>query len=209
MIIAIDLILGLTILVSIIVGVKQGFIRSVVGFLRFIIAYIVANAFYPTAAALARKLIGIESPETGGGKTGIIQFIKSLPENMASADTDTARAIFASAMFEIASFLLIFFVTVLLIKFIVWIIEKSSHVPGLSFANRFLGGVFGVFCGLLWAWILASLFTNYLLDYLVGQNSDLFYPEMRDNFLLKFCARTNPLTYLFSAVDALASLFQL
>ncbi len=209
MIIAIDVLLGLTILISIIVGAKQGFIKSVVGFLRFVIAFILANTFYPTVASLARKLIGVETVPISDEKTGIIEFIRSVPEKLSTVDTETAREMFISVLFEIGAFLLIFFAVVLIIKFIAWIIEKNTRIPGLSFANKFLGGVFGAFCGLFWTWLLAGLFSNYLLDWLVENSPELFYEEMRDDFFVKFCAETNPLVYLFSAVDKLASKFQI
>lgn len=209
MIIAIDVILVLIIVVSVIVGIKQGFIKSVVGFLRYIIAYIIANALYSPTAVLSRKLVGLEAESISEEKTGIITFIKALPEKISGVDTETAREMFISALFDIVMFILIFVVTLFIIRLITFIIEKGAKLPGLSFTNRFLGGVFGIFCGLLWTWILASLFSNYLLGYLVEKYPDIFYEEMRDDFLVNFCANTNPLTYLFNAIDAIASLLHM
>ncbi len=209
MIIAIDILLGIAILVSVAVGIRQGFIRSVAGFLRYVIAYIAANALYPSVASLTRKLMGIETPSISDGKEGIIQFIKSIPDKISAVDTETAREMFTSAVIEVIVFIVIFFTVLFIIRFIAWIIEKSMRLPGLTFANRFLGGVFGAFCGLMWAWLLASLFSNYLLDFFIEKDPVLFYPEMRDNFLVKFCAENNPLAYLFAGVDALAKMLQI
>ena len=208
MIIAIDIILALTIVISVAVGIKQGFIRSVVGFLRYVIAYIVANALYSVAASMARKLVGLDAASISEGKTGIIALIRSVPERIAAVDTETARELFISVLFDVVMFILLFIVVLFIIRLITFIVEKGVKIPGLSFINKLLGAVFGVFCGLLWTWIMASLFSNYLLGYLVAKYPDLFYEGMRDNFLLNFCANTNPLSYLFRGIDALGSFFQ-
>lgn len=213
------LFLLLILIISGIVGMCRGFVRSIAGILEYITAFIVANRFYTSVSLIVSKLpfiskmiTNVEMPDLSEGK-GFFEKIKAILvyifQNSSSADDSIAGDVINNYVAELLSktiaFAVLFFVTLLILKLAVWIIDRFCDLPFLNFTNKTLGLIFGLMLGLTVTWIISHLFVNTLLPILAEHYGDIFSYEMGETALVKFFMKFSPVALIMYVVNIISS----
>ena len=216
------LFLILILVISALIGLKRGFVRSIAGLAEYIIAFFVANRFYTVGAELVVKIpflaklkTDVDMPELEEG-TGFFEKLKAIISHMLQTainggDAEAeANAIINNYIADVVSkaiaFIVIFIVSLLLLKLIVFLIDKFCELPALKVANKTLGVLFGLFCGMFVTWFLANLFVNTLLPIFVDKWPDVFSLEMGETLIVKFFTRFSPVALIMYLVNLISSI---
>ena len=216
-------VLALIIVIGALVGLKRGFVRSVAGLAEYIIAFMIANRFYTLGAKLvakipfiAKMITDVEMPvlESGKGffsKVGaVISYIMSNSVLSGSDPTEEAQAIInnyvAEAISKAISFSVIFIVSVLIMKLIVYAVDKFCEAPVLKFTNKTLGVLFGIFCGMFITWVLSNVFINNLLPVLTEKYPGVFDENMADNVIMQFFLKFSPVALVMYVANLISSI---
>ena len=218
------IVLILIIVISAIVGLKRGFVRSIAGLASYIISYIVANRFYTLLTPIVSKIpfiqsmtTDIEMPEieSGAGFLGKIGAIfkylfDNAMSNPGSDVTETARAVInnflAELITEAIAFLALFFGALIVLKLILFLIDKFCETPVLKGTNKTLGVIFGILCGFFITWILSNLFVNTLLPIFVERWPAVFSYELGEHFMVKFFMKFSPVALVMYFVNKIGSI---
>ena len=139
----INIFLILVLVFSVFRGYRKGFIIQVIGFFSLILAAVVAWILYPSFGKL----------------------FQILPNSMAPFQTTNLKDFFYLKTNSILWFIILFFVALILIKFIAKVLDLISRAPILNFINRVLGVGFSLInvlliSGLLVFGLSLPLFTN-------------------------------------------------
>jgi len=206
-----------------IIGAVRGFVRSIAVFVRYIVAYMLANRFYTLGAALVAKIpfianmiTDVEMPDISEG-TGFFERIGKTVSFVAEgifsgeiSSDETVQAIINNYLADIISkavaFAVIFFAALLILKLAIYLFDKVCDLPGLKEVNKTLGFVFGVLFGLLITWLLANLTVNTILPWLVEKWPDVFTLEMGQTAVVKFFTKYNPVALIMYIVNVISSI---
>ena len=231
-----DILLIVVVLIFLIVGAKKGLVKSVSGFLVYILAFSFANYFYTFVMKFMDRIgfiAGMKVAEAAeaageilGEESGFIERISRIGSSIfsggfLSADTaalnpealtDTQNLLnylIGDAISALFSFLALFIVLLLLLKLIAYLLnELFTKVAGLKQVNSLLGGVFGAVCGFFWAWVFAKVFVSFLFPLLNGKYPLVFPAEMVESRVVTFCLSVNPLAFLMVFANRFAGLFR-
>jgi len=217
--------------ISVIVGAKRGFIKSVMGIGTLIAALFVAFAFTPMLSDLIEN-----SSLMQGVSVNISDTIKSLSKNVDNsydldrlfadmpdsfrqilerygADAETLKAAVqpaadsaegavteladriaapvVSAISGVLAFLGLFVATVIVLKLVTWILDLIFQLPVLKTANTVLGLILGIFCALIWAWVLSALSVIFI-QAMSSISPEYFSESLIENtIILRFFADDN------------------
>lgn len=220
----IDISLVIILAVCAVVGWKKGLIRTLRGFLSYIVSFAVANATYRFLSVYVIKLpflqgliTDIPMPPVAEDATFMDKIsvaFRYIAENakLTSLGTsaDEAKLIFnnyiAEALADIISFIVVFFAVTLLLKLLLWIFDKiASNTPIIREANSLLGAIVGLFKGLFWTWAVTNLFVRFLLPILCEKLPTVFTPEIANSFAINLCTKINPITYLLLLINMITN----
>jgi len=216
------LFLILVLVISALIGLKRGFVRSIAGLAEYIIAFFVANRFYTLGAELVVKIpflaklkTDVDMPELDSG-VGFFEKLKAIIDHLISTALNSgdaeaeANAIINNYIADVVSkaiaFVVIFIVSLLLLKLIVYLIDKFCELPVLKATNKTLGVLFGLFCGMFVTWFLANLFVNTLLPIFIDKWPNVFSVEMGEHFLVKFFMRFSPIALIMYLINLISSI---
>lgn len=231
-----DILLIVIILIFLIVGAKKGLVKSVSGFLVYILAFTFANYFYTFVMKLMDRIGFIanlkitEATEAAGSilgeESGFIERISRIGSAVFSGKllSSDASIIDPEALTEtqnllnyligdtisaLLSFVALFIVLLLLLKLIAYLLnELFTKVEGLKQVNSILGGLFGTVCGFFWAWVFAKVFVSFLFPLLNGKFPLVFPAEMIESRVVSICLAVNPLSFLMLFTNWFAGLFR-
>ena len=216
------LFLILILVISALIGLKRGFVRSIAGLMEYIVAFFVANRFYTVGAELVVKIpflanlkTEVDMPELEES-TGFFEKVKAIINHLISTALNSgdaeaeANAIINNYIADVVSkaiaFIVIFIVALLLLKLIVYLVDKFCELPVLKATNKTLGVLFGLFCGMFVTWFLANLFVNTLLPILVDKWPDLFSLAMGENVIVRFFMRFSPIALIMYLINLISSI---
>lgn len=212
-----DIILLLIVAIFAVIGAKKGFVKSVSGFVSYIVSFFLTFAFYKKATVLVKRLpfiakmiTDVEMPEFSDGNNGFMEKIKVIIDYIISSDdvSETANAVaknlIADVIATVIAFVLVFILALIIMKVIFLIIGVFVKAPIIRQADGILGFVFGILNGFFWAWIIANLFGNLLFPILNSKWPDIFIMPMLDSTIYKLCTKINPMTYIFMAIKKIS-----
>ncbi|MBQ0125240.1 MAG: hypothetical protein KBS59_02830, partial [Clostridiales bacterium] len=93
----------------------------------------------------------------------------------------------------------------LVCKLIVMLVDKFCELPVIHGANKLLGLVVGVFCGLFITWILSNLYVNSLLPILSERWPTVFVPESAETAIMKFFTKYSPIALIMLVFDKIGA----
>lgn len=146
-----DVLVLLTIGISIFVYANRGFIKSVLSLCGCLIAIIAATLTKPMLVPVISAPIEKALEGVADGK---------LSEIVNAAETATAIA-------NPISFVLLFVIYIIVVRLIAKLLDRFCRLPVFKQANRLLGGLMGVVIGIFYAQILAIFlftFSDFLLS---------------------------------------------
>lgn len=219
----VDIILVFVLALCVYIGWLRGFVKTLSGFLTYVVSFAIANASYRFLSQYTIKLpflqklvSDVEMPAFSEKAT----FLDKLGEIFALAkDTalsqgaeeaaDTAKAILnhcvAELLAAVISFAAIFLLSILLLKLSIWAVDAFvTKFPVLKQANGLLGGIVGLFNGFIWTWALSNVFVRFVLPILNHIWPNIFLFEIADSFVVKLCTKINPITYLFELINLIS-----
>jgi membrane protein required for colicin V production len=124
--------------ISILIGMGRGLIKEVISIVTWIAAFIVACTFSTRLAA------------SFSGATGVVE---STVSSSVGVNADSAVSMLAVG----ACFVALFIGTLIIGSIISYIVGRAAKIPGVSFFNRMLGGLFGAGRGLLFNLLIIFL----------------------------------------------------
>lgn len=152
-----DIIVIAVVALSVYMGYKKGFVRTVSKLCCLIVSIIVAKILRPYVGDFVRQsfigdYINKKFAETSTEIMGsnMPSFLKEAGEYTASSVTD--------AVVSVVTVLLIIIVTYLLAHFIVNALNIVAKLPVISFVNRIMGGCAGLLTGIFVVYIVMSIF---------------------------------------------------
>lgn len=204
------------------VGVKKGFIRMIAGFVEYIISFFVAYVFCTKLAVVVEQLpflkkmiTAVEMPEFEKG-AGFSEKTKAVLDYLGDALTagedvgEKTKAVMSNYLADIIAtvlaFIALFIVTLLVLKLLVFIIDKAMKAPVLNGTNKVLGFLFGLFCGSFWTWLIATVFAK-LLPFLSDRFPSVFSEVIADSPVMIFFLKINPISLFLSALTWIADKF--
>lgn len=211
--------------ICVVIGWKKGFIRSLRGFVTYILSFAVANTLYRVASKavikipfLQNMITDVEMPALSPNATfldkmrAIVKYIseKSTFSNL-DETSETVKAIInnyvAELLASIIGFIVIFIVVLLILKLILWILDMIvTKTPVIRQANGLLGGAVGLFTGFFWTWVFSNAFIHFALPFLSEKWPTIFVAEIANSFIVNLCTKINPITYLFMLINLISGL---
>ena len=162
-----DILILAVLALSILLGLKKGFVKTVIGFFGGIAALALAYIF---CGRLALYLSGTSwgesiSAAVGKGLSGldITQLLSDIPllgglgENLRDAAAQGLAPVIANALLTVISFALIYAIAIILFKIVEIIISIFTNLPVIKSFDRLLGIVAGALRGLLWAYLIIMI----------------------------------------------------
>lgn len=211
----VDLLVVAVLGISVFLGYKKGFLRTVAGFLSIVISLVLAMALqepvsdalkntivydtvYQTASTVIEAPFGTAEKITDYG-TSKLNLPKKITKNMQksidataeNAEKEIAETVADSSM-KIIALLLIFLVSRILIFVIMTIVNFLTRLPLIGGSDGLMGALFGVFRGMLIVYIIFAVITliaSFSPDnfWAVAINHSKFAKLMyNDNVLLDF-----------------------
>ncbi|MBQ8496531.1 MAG: CvpA family protein [Clostridia bacterium] len=219
----IDLILVFILALCVYIGWVRGFVKTLSGFLIYVVSFAFANASYHLITKYTimlpflQKLISdVEMPvfsekATFLDKLGeIVTFAKDTALTQGAEEAvEATKAVLGNCVAEllaaVIAFILIFLVSILLLKLLIWIFDAFvTKLPVLRQANGLLGGIVGLFNGFIWTWALSNIFVRIVLPLLHHVWPNVFIYEIADSFVVNLCTKINPITYLFELINLIS-----
>ncbi len=218
-----DIVLISILALCVFVGWKKGFIRSLSGFVIYIISFALSNSLYRLISVyfikiplLQNMITDVEMPVLTENATfldkikEIFDFIKeSTTIDNAEGTVERIQAILNNYIADILAsalaFIVIFIASVFILKLLFWVFDTFiTKLPVIKQANGFLGGVIGLFTGLIWTWALSNIFIQFFLPFLNQKWPAIFVMEIADSFVVNLCTKINPITYLFALINLIS-----
>ncbi len=212
-----DLILVLILTVCAFIGYKHGLVHTLSKFISAMISFTLANKFYVLLAKLFIQIPLLESmaaekpfAESMTCLDRIASSIEIIKENLtvfgdqatmteAEAIVDHAVAVLIASCF---AFVATFIIAMLLMKLLLVLLDGFvTKIPVLKQINGVLGGIFGLFNGLFWTWLITNAFVSILLPTLSAKFPSLFVQEIADSVIVQLCTKINPVTYIIGLIN--------
>lgn len=175
-----DLVVIAIILLSLFIGVKRGFIRSIVGVLSIVISLALATWTYPVVSntidnigitssiedTIEKSLINKDNSEKQNTEDEISHLPKSTQEVIqkqteaitASAADATAKTISSLAV-NIISILLVFIIVRIIMFLISHSLKFITRLPVIKGIDKILGGILGLLSGILIVYLILTFIT--------------------------------------------------
>lgn len=182
-----DLIVVAIVGISLILGYKRGFVKSVSKLFCWIIAIVVAKFLNPQVSGfIANSFVG----DFIRGKFN--ETSKSImPENIPEFIAGTGEGIaveLADVVIGIVSVLVVVVATYIIANLLVRALNIVTKLPVISFANRILGGFSGLVIGIVIVYVLLSLVVVFNItecqEYI--DKSIIAYTMYRHNIFIDF-----------------------
>lgn len=219
----IDIILIAILILCAIIGWKRGFLKSLGGFVSYIIAFAVANKLYRLLARFVieipflKKMITDVAMPTLPEKATFLDKMKAIFDYISAnatvsdvdASSEMVKAIINNYVAELIAaligFIVIFAIIWIVLKLGLWLLELVvDKTPVIRQANGILGSVIGLLCGLFWTWTVSNLFVRFALPILNDKWPTIFVSEIADSFIVHLCTEINPITYLFLLINLIS-----
>lgn len=218
-----DIILIAVFFLCIFLGWKKGFVKTLSGFVAYIVSFILANALDDLVAPLVRKLPFISNMITEGaadvGLTSDMTFLDKMNSIMkffandmiSNGNSEATQAAVKNYMAEILiaviAFAAVFVVSLIVLKVLLRVFDSIiKKIPVIKQANGLLGAIVGLFNGFVWTWVISNVFVKFLIPVLNQSNPDFFALEIAESFIVKFFTTINPITYLFWLINWISSI---
>lgn len=192
----------LMLIVSGIIGMKKGFVRTLLHSASFFAAIIVCFCFAnPITSGILRSDIGAsitksicdlilkpvkEAPQIILQDLNLPEFlIKGISESQPVIDIAEALSVnIANTLISVVVFVLLFFVTKLILKLLDKALGLVTRLPILKQVNSFLGGFMGIISGVLWIYVILTVIAAFS-----------FVPEMKT--ITEFILQSEILSFLY------------
>lgn len=211
----VDLLVIAVIGISVFLGYKKGFLKTLAGLLSIVISLVLAMSLQPAVSEALKKTVVydtvyqtaasvVETPfgtaeritDYGTGNLNLPQKItqnmqKSIDAASENAERQIAETVASSAM-KIVALLLIFLASRILIFVLMTLINFLTRLPLIGWSDGLMGALFGVFRGMLIIYIIfavIALIASFSPDnfWAVAINHSKFAKLMyNDNVLLDF-----------------------
>lgn len=212
-----DIILALILATCVFIGYKHGLIRTLSKFISYMIAFTLANKFYFLLGKLIILVPALDNmlyqePFTDSltflDRQGVLlEEIKAYISVFGNAEAlDAAKQSLDQAVAvmiaSIISFVLTFIIAAFLVKIILWLLNGLiDRIFILRQINGIFGGIFGLFNGFFWTWVVTNAFVQFLLPTLIEKWPNVFFTEIADSFVVQLCTTINPITYLITFIN--------
>jgi len=189
-------------------GRKRGFVRTILQIVSTILSVIVAllikepvtkfiekTGFYRNNIQQVVKIITpkIESSSITSDKAMGFVINKVIGENVNNAINSTSESI-AKAIIGVIITVLVFVLAFFIIRFFAKLIENVFRLPGLNFANRLAGMIWGVAVVFLISYVLLAICSGTAL---MGSGG-FFIKQMESSYIVKSLYENNLLIKLFA-----------
>jgi len=223
-----DIIIVGIIIFCVAMGYKNGFIKTVMNFLSFIIAFFLAKTFSPPlsdymcknwiapnfADKAAVQLDKIALPGGGFEPEGLSKTLKgwniqtpdfnewiAAANNEASKAADNIVKFVAERISSFLAFIIIFVIALILLKIAVIFINKAAKLPGLKLINKTGGILLGILYGIIGSYVFVLL-AYYVLPYLSANTVISSAPEVMDGTVFfKWFFEHSPVNYIMGLAD--------
>lgn len=207
--------LFLILLTCTLVGFFRGFIKSIAGLIEYFVSFFIAYTFASPVSRLFKKLpfianmiTDVEMPEIdinegfGSILLNMVKYITQSGINSSTAENvkQIANNYLADLLSIAMAFVSLFVLSILIQKLIVLIIDKFAKIEGIKQLNRGLGLVFGLFMGFMITWIIAILFTRFVLPILAVNYPETISESMADSFFMRLFTVYNPISLLMNSL---------
>jgi uncharacterized membrane protein required for colicin V production len=217
----IDVILVLILLYCAYLGWKSGFIKTISGFLSYVLSFAIANAFDDLLVPFIKKIPLFSNMITEDAVFPVISedatfldkmkvLLRFLTEDiMADGNADAAQTALKNCLAEILisgiAFVTVFLISLILLKVLLFALDfLIKKIPIVKQANGVLGAMAGLLNGLIWTWALSNVFVKFLLPVLNHLEPDFFIMEIADSYIIHLCTKINPITYLFELINLIS-----
>ena len=147
-----DLIIIVTLLIFTLLGMKKGFISTLLGFASTIISFVLTSVVYKPVAAI------LYASPLGEIARSVVE--KSLTENVKGGEfLAKTAAVESGAMLIInaLTFVLIIILVKVLVSLLVGVAKIASKIPLIKQANSLLGGAIGLISGAFITYIVIGV----------------------------------------------------
>lgn len=205
--------LFLIILISTVIGYFRGFIKTVAGFLIYIVSFFVARMFAPLVSRFVKlipfiknMITDIEMPVIDPNLTTIQKLIEmgKYVYNSGKSTDEVVKQVANNYLAEVLSiviaFIVLFIGTFIILKLVTLLINKIAQAEGLKQINRLLGLIVGLILGFFITWIISNLFTNFLLPILSSSYPDVIPYSIGETSLMKFFMQSNPISWIMNLI---------
>ena len=175
--IGIQIILAAFIILNILSGYRRGFIQKILSLSSIVLSIVMSSIFTPTLVSLFRentalpdritdsilngimKGLNLESGAVDPGPLGKMMGLDKLidPDNIANSLRSNIESGITVAIVTVISALIIFIVTLILLKVVSHFFEYLNDIPFLGRVNKILGGVLGFFIAMFMVWIIFAV----------------------------------------------------
>ncbi len=165
---------------NIISGYRSGFIQKILSLSSIVLSVISASIFTPSLSTLLKetttlgdritqsllngfsKGLNLDSSKSGSTDYGVLGKITGLdklldPENITNSLRDYISTNITNTIITIISAVLIFVLTLILLKVVSHFFEYLNDIPFLGKINKVLGGVLGFFIAMFILWIIFAI----------------------------------------------------
>lgn len=221
MAVIIDIILVVILLYCAYSGWKSGFIKTLSGFLTYVLSFAIANSLDDRFVPVIRRIPlfgnmiteGAVFPEVSGNATFLDKMqvlVRFLTEDViADGNTDATQAALKNCLAEIlisgVAFVAVFLISLILLKLIFFALDfLIKKIPVVKQANGVLGALAGLLNGFIWTWAISNVFVKFLLPVLNHLKPDFFIMEIAESNIIHLCTEINPITYLFQLINMIS-----
>lgn len=151
-----DVVIIALMVISIYLGYKRGFIKTISKLLCFIVSVILAKLLHPFVSGFVRNsFIGDFINEKIAGKSETI-ITEDMPSFIKSAGDSTVNGI-TDVVVTIVTILLIMIVTFIAANLIINTLDLVAKLPFISTINRTCGLIAGLFMGILLTYLVLAV----------------------------------------------------
>lgn len=167
-----DAIFIAVLLITVWIGVKRGFIRSIIGFITLLLSIVLATVFYqrfldfvqtvPFLKQLQEQITlaiaQMAAPMLADNLDSFPPFImRFLPQEMIMSGVQNASDWIAQSLTQVLLFLIFTVLLHIVIRLCAMLLLALTHLPVIRQCNRLLGGGFGAVTGILLCYLLAAV----------------------------------------------------
>ena len=182
-----DIIVVAIMVISLVIGYKRGFLKSVSKLFCWIIAIIVAKFLNPTVSQFVSKSFIGEFIKQKFSETSQSLLPENIPQFIAGTGEGIAVGL-ADVVIGIVSILIVVVATYIIANLLVGALNIVAKLPVISFANRILGGLSGLAIGIIVVYVLMTLVVVFNVDECqeMIDKSIIAYTMYRHNVFIDF-----------------------